>query len=87
VQANGAAGLCLGLWNSMRLYRDCNMYTQNIAICYRYKSCCTSCLRRNCLLKHVIKGKREGKIETTEDENEDLSSYRITLRKREDTGH
>jgi hypothetical protein len=44
-------------------------------------------LRRNCLLKHVIEGKLEGRIEMREDEEEDVSSYWMTLRKREDTGN
>jgi hypothetical protein len=44
-------------------------------------------LRRNCLLKHVIEGKIEGRIEVTERRGEDVSSYWMTLRKREDTGH
>jgi len=39
-------------------------------------------LRRNCLLKHVI----EGKIEGREDEEEDVSSY-LTLRKKWNTGN
>jgi hypothetical protein len=42
-------------------------------------------LRRNCLLKHVIEGKLEGRIEMREDEEEDVSSYWMTLRKRENT--
>jgi hypothetical protein len=42
-------------------------------------------LRRNCLLKHVIEGKIEGKMEVLKDEEEDVSSYWMTLRKREDT--
>jgi hypothetical protein len=37
-------------------------------------------LRRNCLLKHVI----EEKIGRTEDEEEEVSSYWITLRKRKE---
>jgi hypothetical protein len=41
-------------------------------------------LRRNCLLKHIIEGKIERR---TEDKEEDVSSYWITLRKREDTGN
>jgi hypothetical protein len=40
-------------------------------------------LRRNCLLKHVIEGKQ--KEDVREDEEEDVSSYWMTLRKREDT--
>jgi len=40
-------------------------------------------LRRNCLPKHIIEGKIEGKTEMTEDEAEDVSSYWMTLRKRE----
>jgi hypothetical protein len=44
-------------------------------------------LRINCLLKHAIEGKLEGRIEMTEDEGEDVSSYWMTLRKREDTGN
>jgi hypothetical protein len=43
-------------------------------------------VRRNCLIKHVIEGKIEGRIEVMEDEEEDVSCYRMTLRKREDTG-
>jgi len=42
-------------------------------------------LRRNCLLKHVIEGKVEGRIVGREDEEEDVISYWITLRKREET--
>jgi hypothetical protein len=32
-------------------------------------------LRTNCLLKHVIKGKIEGRIEVTVKQEEDVSSY------------
>jgi hypothetical protein len=40
-------------------------------------------MRRTCLIKHAI----EGKIERREDEKEeDVSSYWMTLKKREDTG-
>jgi hypothetical protein len=41
-------------------------------------------LRRNCLLKHITEEKIEEKIEMTGDEAEDVSSYWMTLRKRED---
>jgi len=41
--------------------------------------------QRNCLLRHVIKGKIEG--EGQEGEEEDVSSYYMTLRKRQDTGN
>jgi len=41
-------------------------------------------LCRNCLLKHIIEGKIEGKAERTVDEAEDVSSYWMTLRKKED---
>jgi hypothetical protein len=44
-------------------------------------------LPRNCPLKHVIEGKLKGRIEMTEDEGEDVSSYWMTLRKREYTGN
>jgi hypothetical protein len=37
-------------------------------------------LQRNCHLKHVI----EGKIERREDEAEDVSSYWIAVRERDD---
>jgi hypothetical protein len=40
-------------------------------------------LLRNCLLKHVIEVKIKGRIEVT-DEEEDVSSYWITLKRRED---
>jgi hypothetical protein len=40
-------------------------------------------LRRNCLVKHVIEGRTEREIEVTGRE-EDVSSYWMTLRKRED---
>jgi hypothetical protein len=40
--------------------------------------------RRNCLLKRVIEGKIGG-IMWREDKEEDVSSYWMTLRKREDT--
>jgi hypothetical protein len=42
-------------------------------------------LRRNCLLQRVIEGKIKGGIELTEDEEEDVGSYWMTLRKGEDT--
>jgi hypothetical protein len=42
-------------------------------------------LCRNCLLKHVIEGKLEERIERIEEE--DVSSYWMTLRKREDPGN
>jgi hypothetical protein len=41
-------------------------------------------LRRSCLLKHVIEGKMEGRSDKKEEEK-DVSSYWMTLRKREDT--
>jgi hypothetical protein len=44
-------------------------------------------LRRNCLLKHVTEGKIEGRTEETEREEENVSSYWMNLRKREDTGN
>jgi hypothetical protein len=43
-------------------------------------------LRRNCLLKHVIEEKLEGRMEMTGRREEDVSSYWMTLRKSEDTG-
>jgi hypothetical protein len=46
-------------------------------------------LRRNCLLKHVIEGKIEGRKEgwggRREDEEEDASNHLMILRKQEDT--
>ena len=42
-------------------------------------------LRRNCLLKQVIKGKIMGGWKWQEDEEEDVGSYWMTLRKGEDT--
>ena len=39
-------------------------------------------LRRNCFLEHVIEGKWKGQ----KDEEEEVSSYLMTLRKREETG-
>jgi hypothetical protein len=39
-------------------------------------------LRRNCLLKHVIEGKLEVRIEVTGRRGRRLSSYWMTLRKR-----
>jgi hypothetical protein len=40
-----------------------------------------------CLLKRVIQGKLEVRIEVTGDEEEAVSSYWMTLRKRQDTGN
>jgi len=42
-------------------------------------------LCRNCLLQRVIEGKIKGGIEVKEDEEEDIGSYRMNLRKGEDT--
>jgi hypothetical protein len=44
-------------------------------------------LRRNCLLKHVTEGMLEGRIEMTGREQEEVSSYWMTLRKSEDIGN
>jgi hypothetical protein len=44
-------------------------------------------LRRNCLLKHVIEGKIEGRIEGTGRRGRRLCSYWMTLMKREDTAN
>jgi hypothetical protein len=44
-------------------------------------------LRRNCLLNQAIEGKIEGRTEVMGNEDEDVSSNWITLRKREDTGN
>jgi len=38
-------------------------------------------LGKNCLLKHVIKGKIEGRIEATERRGKKVSSYWMTLKK------
>jgi hypothetical protein len=42
-------------------------------------------LRRNCLLQRVIEGKIKGVIEVIENEEDDVGSYWMTLRKGEDT--
>jgi hypothetical protein len=42
-------------------------------------------LRRNRLLEHDIERKIEVRMEVTGNEEEDVSSYWMTLRKREDT--
>jgi len=44
-------------------------------------------LRRNCLLKYVTGGTREDGIKSREHGEEEVSSYWLTLRKREDTGN
>ena len=38
-------------------------------------------LRRNCLLKQVIEGNIKGEMEVTKDEDEDVGSHGMTLRK------
>jgi len=42
-------------------------------------------LRRDCLLNYVITEQIEGRIEESGDEEGEVSSYWMTLRKREDT--
>jgi len=37
-------------------------------------------LRMNCMPKHVIEGKVEGRIEVREDEEEDVSNYWMIIR-------
>jgi hypothetical protein len=44
-------------------------------------------LRRNCLLKHIIEGKLEGRIEMTGRRGRRRKQLGMTLRKREDTGN
>jgi hypothetical protein len=43
-------------------------------------------LHRNFLIKRITEGKIEGNIEGLEDEEGEVSSYCMTLGKREDTG-
>jgi len=42
-------------------------------------------LLRNCLLKYVIEGEIDSRIEARKDEEEYVGSYSMTLRKRADT--
>jgi len=49
----------------------------------RKANCIGQILCKNCLLKHVIEGKIDRRVKMKEDEEEDVSSYLITLRKRE----
>jgi hypothetical protein len=49
--------------------------------CTRNSSCIGHGLHWNCLPKHVIEGKTGGRIEVTEDEEGELSSYWMILRK------
>ena len=44
-------------------------------------------LRRNCLIRHFIEGEIEGRIKLQDDEEKEVSSYWVTLRKIEDTGN
>jgi hypothetical protein len=44
-------------------------------------------LRRNCHLKHVFEGKVLGRIEITGKEGEEVNSYWMTLRKRQEAVH
>jgi len=44
-------------------------------------------LRSNCLLKHVIEGKIEGRPEVTGKRGRRLKSYRMTFRKRKYTAN
>jgi len=44
-------------------------------------------LRRNCFLKRVVDGVIKAKIKGEEDEEEDVRSYWMILKKREETGH
>jgi hypothetical protein len=43
-------------------------------------------LRRNSILRHVIEGDVEGRIEMMEDEEEEVRSYWMVFRKRKNTG-
>jgi len=44
-------------------------------------------LHRNCHLKHVIEENLAGMIQVTDDEEEDVRTYWMTLRKSEGTGN
>jgi hypothetical protein len=44
-------------------------------------------LGRNCLQRHVLEGKMEGTMKWWEEEIEDVSSYRMNLRKRDGNGN
>jgi hypothetical protein len=54
-------------------------------ICKRKANWIGHILRRNCLLQRVTEGKIKREIEVTGDEEEDVGSYWMTLRKGEDT--
>jgi hypothetical protein len=53
----------------------------------RKANCIGRILNRKGLLKHVIEGKTGGKVKVTEEEEEYVSRYWMTLKKREDTGN
>jgi hypothetical protein len=61
-------------------------YTENI-IKRRQANWIGHTLSRKCLLKHVTEIKLEGRMKMTEDEEEDIHSYWMTLKKRVDTGN
>ena len=43
-------------------------------------------MHKNCLLKHFVEGQIKGRKRVSEDEEEDVSSYWMTLRKGQDIG-
>ena len=51
----------------------------------RKANCIGHIMRRNCLIRQVIEGKIQGREGVNKDDEEDVSSYWMTLRKREDT--
>jgi hypothetical protein len=44
-------------------------------------------LRRSCLLIHVVEVRLDRRITVGKEDEEDVSSYWMTLRKRQDTGN
>jgi hypothetical protein len=57
----------------------------NSLICKRKANRIGYILRRTCLLQQVIEGKLTGGYKLQEDEEEDVGSYWMALRKGEDT--
>jgi hypothetical protein len=71
----------------MKYYKEPRRRDDNLETIERRKTNWTgNMLRRNCLLKCVIEGKIEIRIEGTGIRGRDVSSYWVTLRNREVSG-
>ena len=76
------------MWYSKKCYVECRRIGISYIVMYRWKAKFIGhFLRRDCLLKHVIEGVREVRVEMTVRRGRRLKQLQVPIRKREDPGN